>query len=303
MKGMQDVEVFAGFGETLVEVSFALMPLIFFFAIFQIFFLKYPVNKLMNMIKGIILAFFGLAFFLQGVHIGFFPVGEVNGSHGVYRPGGAALNSGQVGSTRAAQYISAQYNDLPEKKNSFLDKTRKQIKEKIELGNKFLKDDGSKDVEEIRKEIGQRMSEYGAHIRSLKDVKKAAEKTRQQLNSLGENTKLNSISNLNRAFKNYDLLISQYIYLSAIENYIERGGKSRGSYLVKDPEGKLPLSNLPEKFRFSLSQENFTDKIQQVIFNKDINCEFEWRPVTPLPEADSWFEKVWNKFRNNEIIR
>ncbi len=80
MKGMQDVEVFAGFGETLVEVSFALMPLIFFFAIFQIFFLKYPVNKLMNMIKGIILAFFGLAFFLQGVHIGFFPVGEVMGA-------------------------------------------------------------------------------------------------------------------------------------------------------------------------------------------------------------------------------
>jgi hypothetical protein len=26
-----------------------------------------------------------------------FPVGEVNGSHGVYRPGGSALNSGQVG--------------------------------------------------------------------------------------------------------------------------------------------------------------------------------------------------------------
>ena len=32
-----------------------------------------------------------------------FPVGEVNGTHGVYRPGGSALNSGQVGSLRAAQ--------------------------------------------------------------------------------------------------------------------------------------------------------------------------------------------------------
>ncbi len=39
-----------------------------------------------------------------------FPVGEVNGSHGVYRPGGAALNSGQVGSYRAAQFISRRYN-------------------------------------------------------------------------------------------------------------------------------------------------------------------------------------------------
>ena len=27
---------------------------------------------------------------------GFFPIGEVNGSHGVYRPGGSALNAGQA---------------------------------------------------------------------------------------------------------------------------------------------------------------------------------------------------------------
>ena len=33
-------------------------------------------------------------------------VGEVAASHGVYRPGGTALNAGQVGSMRAAQYIA-----------------------------------------------------------------------------------------------------------------------------------------------------------------------------------------------------
>jgi succinate dehydrogenase/fumarate reductase flavoprotein subunit len=40
-----------------------------------------------------------------------FPVGEVNGSHGAYRPGGAALNAGQVGGIRAAEYIAARYAD------------------------------------------------------------------------------------------------------------------------------------------------------------------------------------------------
>ena len=40
-----------------------------------------------------------------------FPVGEVNGSHGVYRPGGSALNSGQVGGFRAAEYIANRYAD------------------------------------------------------------------------------------------------------------------------------------------------------------------------------------------------
>ncbi len=38
---------------------------------------------------------------------GFFAVGEAAGTHGVYRPGGSALNAGQVGSLRAAQYIAA----------------------------------------------------------------------------------------------------------------------------------------------------------------------------------------------------
>ena len=38
-----------------------------------------------------------------------FPIGEVNGSHGVARPGGAALNAGQVGGFRAADYIAHVY--------------------------------------------------------------------------------------------------------------------------------------------------------------------------------------------------
>jgi succinate dehydrogenase/fumarate reductase flavoprotein subunit len=40
-----------------------------------------------------------------------FPIGEVNGSHGVARPGGAALNAGQVGAFRAAEYITNQITD------------------------------------------------------------------------------------------------------------------------------------------------------------------------------------------------
>lgn len=37
---------------------------------------------------------------------GLFAVGECAGTHGISRPGGSALNAGQVGSLRAAQYIS-----------------------------------------------------------------------------------------------------------------------------------------------------------------------------------------------------
>ncbi len=47
---------------------------------------------------------------------GLFAVGECAGTHGIARPGGSALNAGQVGSLRAAQYISAHPSELIDEK-------------------------------------------------------------------------------------------------------------------------------------------------------------------------------------------
>lgn len=71
--------LFYGFSHVLVEVFFALIPLVVFFALFQLIYLKLPLKRLLNIGVGIILTFFGLAFFLQGVHIGFLPAGEAMG--------------------------------------------------------------------------------------------------------------------------------------------------------------------------------------------------------------------------------
>lgn len=67
-----------------------------------------------------------------------FPVGEVNGSHGVYRPGGSALNSGQCGSLRAAQYINARYHATPQNEDDFTAKAEEQISAKIDEIHKLL---------------------------------------------------------------------------------------------------------------------------------------------------------------------
>lgn len=76
---MTEIQVFAGFGETLLEVLYALIPLLIFFLFFQFFFLKLPRKKLINIFKGMVLAFLGLSLFLQGVHVGFLPIGEMMG--------------------------------------------------------------------------------------------------------------------------------------------------------------------------------------------------------------------------------
>lgn len=74
-----NIHIFKGFDHVLLEVTFALVPLMVFFLIFQFFFLKLEKQKLINIGKGMILSFFGLAFFLQGVEVGFFPVGQLMG--------------------------------------------------------------------------------------------------------------------------------------------------------------------------------------------------------------------------------
>lgn len=73
------LHVFDGFIGILIEVFWALVPLILFFALFQMFMLKLPMHRVFQIALGFVLTFFGLAFFLQGVHIGFFPIAEMMG--------------------------------------------------------------------------------------------------------------------------------------------------------------------------------------------------------------------------------
>lgn len=62
--------------EVFHEVLSALSPLVFLFALFQIFLLKMPPMQLHRMIKGLIYSFIGLLIFLTGVKGGFMPAGE-----------------------------------------------------------------------------------------------------------------------------------------------------------------------------------------------------------------------------------
>ena len=76
---MNEITVWEGFGHTLLGIIEALAPLLVLFIIFQLTVLKLPRSYVFNLLKGSILALAGLALFLQGVHIGFFPAGEAIG--------------------------------------------------------------------------------------------------------------------------------------------------------------------------------------------------------------------------------
>lgn len=236
-----------------------------------------------------------------------FPVGEVNGTHGVYRPGGSALNSGQVGSMRAAMFISRRYSSEPTSLNSFLSSARAQIREKFIFARTLIDAkvaDGS-DIPTQREKIQSRMSVCGAHVRDLSKVKEAIVEGWQLYRKLQYAVKIATPQELPEAFKNLDLCLTHVLYLEAIGEYLEKGGRSRGSFLVLDPEGEKSCDQLGENWRFGLNRvDSFVNtKILEISLDANMTVRKHWVNIRLIPQAEVWFETVWNDYMNDKIIK
>lgn len=225
-----------------------------------------------------------------------FPVGEVNGTHGVYRPGGSALNSGQCGGIRAAQFIAHKYLGQPKNQEELLRVCEEQIVSSIKYGMRALAEKHKIiNWRDEKKLLGTRMSENGAAIRSKTGIMKALQENKEQMDYI-EHAGIKNSSELKHYYRIRDLLFSQRMYLEAIADYIEQGGTSRGSYLIQDKNGIKPLPELSDVFSFSIEEKGMGERIQEIKWDKnEIKCE--WRMVRPIPEEDSWFEKVWKDYR------
>lgn len=70
------IRVFDGFLDVLLDVTYALVPLLVFFLIFQLFFLRLKRRQVSDILVGFLLTYAGLSLFLQGVNVGFMPMGE-----------------------------------------------------------------------------------------------------------------------------------------------------------------------------------------------------------------------------------
>jgi len=74
------IGLFSGFTHTMQEVASALLPLVVVFALMQVWFLRLSREQLQRLSAGVLIAFVGLSLFLQGVYVGFFPVGSEIGN-------------------------------------------------------------------------------------------------------------------------------------------------------------------------------------------------------------------------------
>jgi hypothetical protein len=229
-----------------------------------------------------------------------FPIGEVNGSHGVYRPGGSALNSGQVAAFRAAEYIAVKYHSFTVSQNEF-DKVAE-----VEVGKlkSWLEnpDASNRDWQTDRDEFQNRMSAAGAHIRTEKNLKKAVAEAWEQYNNLRFKGMVHPTPEAAaEALRNLQLCLAHVVYLEATLKQVQDGVGSRGSALTLSPNGQECHEALGDEWKFQPENAEFREKVLETYLVEEGKVENAWISRRPLPECDGWFETIWGEFNRNEI--
>jgi succinate dehydrogenase/fumarate reductase flavoprotein subunit len=229
-----------------------------------------------------------------------FPVGEVNGSHGVARPGGSALNSGQVGSLRAAEFIANAYAGSNLRMADFSKAAQTEIRDV--LGYLARCRESATSWRASRSELQERMSKAAAHIRSLDGLKQAVVEAKAQLARLeAEGCKVENATQAVQALRNRQLCFAHWMYLEATLYAVKSGVGSRGSALVQDAGGQR-VHKLLDETRWSFSEEDvaFKEKVQETVFRNG-KATSRWVARRPIPGSNLWFETAWADYRQGRI--
>lgn len=229
---------------------------------------------------------------------GIYAVGEVCASHGVTRPGGSALNAGQVGALRAAEHIAykgkkdIQKDSRKRTNREFCRKAAWQHMERLSLSP------GKSNIGELWKKAALRMSRAGGMVRCEKDLEQALSEGKKELRHFETAVRITDFRQAGMFFHLYDMLIAQQVYLSAMLDYVRQGGASRGSALYTCPSGEKPGEKMPDLYRCRLDDGKLDGMVQEIsLYGED--CRVNWREVRPVPEPDLFFETQWRAFRNN----
>lgn len=226
-----------------------------------------------------------------------FACGEVAGSHGVYRPGGSALNAGQVGSTRCAQFIS-RHKENPIALEGFDALGEAAVIKHLDITRAILGE--SDNVKELTDKYQRLMDEVAGPIRDASRFDESLNEFLGAFTDFNKTVRVKSQSRLWLAYRLRDALLGEMMYITAMKTYLAAGGKSRGSAIYTSENGTAPVG-MESVFRFELDDGALNDRIFEITYTGG-GFGGVARPVRPLPEGGGFFENVWREYRENKNI-
>ena len=195
---------------------------------------------------------------------GLYAAGEAAGTFGIYRPGGSALNSGQVGALHLAAHIMKTGRPVPD-----IAACKEEAAHLLQELDGALQ--GTNTAAHLHLQLRGKMSDCCAHIRDPQKLKEVHA-------WLAENEAQLHISDISQAaayFKAKDCFVAAKAVVSAMITACDFG--SRGSAIVCGNEitdsGHLGVVT-------QQSGDEFVSAVSQ---------------VRPIPEREEWFETLYNK--------
>ncbi len=193
---------------------------------------------------------------------GLFSAGEAAGTFGVYRPGGSALNSTQVGSLRAAEYIAKQKDKSAKTVNFTLPKISY----------------GKSNLAELREKYQSEMSRVADFERSIVGMERLFSEVSAFCEDFFGIATIEDNSQIAELYKLYDMALTQRAALSAMICSAKTVG-SHGSAFV---DGKQNSENAEIRKTRTVT-ENSVSRIEE---------------VSHMPTPELWFETLLARQNN-----
>ena len=234
---------------------------------------------------------------------GIYAVGEAAGTHGVTRPGGSALNAGQVFGTRVAEHVAATGRAQPPDGAVPVAELARAVARIGAVANpkSALK------INDVKREVQARMSERAGLFCTPSGVAGALTEARA-LNAeiRGQGIAPGRAAELGRVVQWQQMALVSEAVLTALDFYIGRGGGSRGARAICDPAGgRVPEGRSGPLDAYRFREESAGDRDEQITLSLSGDAfAVTTRPNRRLDEhRRAFFERDWPDWLTGAIYR
>ena len=234
---------------------------------------------------------------------GIYAVGEAAGTHGVTRPGGSALNAGQVFGTRVAEHVAATGRvRRPDGAVPVAELARAVARIGAVANPK-----SALKINHVKREVQARMSERAGPFCTPEGVAGALVEAR----ALNARIRAQGIApgraaELGRVVQWQQMALVSEAVLTALDFYISHGGGSRGARAICDPAGaRVPEGRSGPLDAYRFREEGAGDREEQITLRLSGDAfAVATRPNRRLDEhRRAFFERDWPDWLTGAIYR
>ena len=197
---------------------------------------------------------------------GLYAAGEAAGTFGIYRPGGSALNSTQVGSLRAAEHIAAQKETV--RKEPVYQLPQIQY--------------GPSNIEEITDVLQTEMSRVADFDRSTRGMEDLLDNVSKLRDHFFEYVTIEDKTQHQALFRLYDMVLTQRSVLSAMLCSAQSKGTCGSALIDRQPCGDEKNAGMTR----TLTRGAYSEQA----------------PISPMPDPELWFETLLARKRKESGI-